>query len=380
MGASATVGFSGASRVARRLSPPDALQWRVVALAVGGGMLGIAGAYGFCTALGVLDPVGPGYEVYADKYLWLRWFHRAFALCGLLGAVVGSVGLSAVGLLVAGRWHALVATVGCVSAAAASAVLLLVWAYDTAAYPFGLDEGLRVRLLSASVVVCYGGFLLVGVAALGVRGLGRSRVLPLGLGACGVAYAAVPLALLISPPAYSGTFEGWPLTTITFSSPAWRTLTGLGWLLLARPLLRAPARERALVEAQNLVLARRLYEGAWVGGDPAVVDETSAPDLADHYGNGCGPESLKRSILGLRQSFPDLRFAVEAQEAAGDEVTTRWTASGTDRGGVLWYPPTGRRAEFSGTFVDRFEDGRLVEHRGEYDRDGLLRQLGLPRA
>ena len=59
-------------------------------------------------------------------------------------------------------------------------------------------------------------------------------------------------------------------------------------------------------------------------------------------------------------------------------MTTRWTASGTDAGGVLWYPPTGEAATFSGTFTDRFEDGRLVEHWGESDTAGLLRRLGLP--
>ena len=61
-------------------------------------------------------------------------------------------------------------------------------------------------------------------------------------------------------------------------------------------------------------------------------------------------------------------------------MVTRWRMSGTDRGGVLWYPPTGRRAFFTGFFTDRFSAGRLVEHDGTSDTDAMLWQLGLPRS
>lgn len=156
-------------------------------------------------------------------------------------------------------------------------------------------------------------------------------------------------------------------------------------MLLARPLANAPkresalaARDRARVVADNLARARRLYAEAWAGGNLAAIEELAAPDLVDRYGNGTGPGSLKRSVAGLRRSFPDLRFAVEEGEADGDEVTTRWTASGTDSGGVLWYPPTGRWASFGGSFTDRFFGGKIVEHRGSCDTASLLEQLGLP--
>jgi predicted ester cyclase len=82
-------------------------------------------------------------------------------------------------------------------------------------------------------------------------------------------------------------------------------------------------------------------------------------------------------VLRLRESFPDLVASVEGQEAERDLVKTRLTLSGTDWGsGVMWYPPTGRRVAFSATFEDRFSGGRLVEHGGSTDNEGLLRQLG----
>ena len=87
---------------------------------------------------------------------------------------------------------------------------------------------------------------------------------------------------------------------------------------------------------------------------------------------------MERVFSALRKSYPDLAVSVEGQEADGDTVRTRLALSGTDEGGVMWYPPTGRRVGFSATFSDRFEGGLLVEHEGEADTEGLLRQLGHP--
>jgi predicted ester cyclase len=86
---------------------------------------------------------------------------------------------------------------------------------------------------------------------------------------------------------------------------------------------------------------------------------------------------MERVFTDLWRSYPDLAVSIENQEAEGDLVRTRVVLSGTDRGGVLWYPPTGRCATFAAEFVDRFSGGRLVEHSGEADTEGLLRQLGL---
>jgi predicted ester cyclase len=137
-------------------------------------------------------------------------------------------------------------------------------------------------------------------------------------------------------------------------------LLNAGWVLLGFVLLGARSRERALVDAENLALARQLYEEAWANGNVGVIRALAAPDLVDHHGHH-GPESFERSAGALRRSFPELRFVLEDQRAEGETVTTRWTASGTDRGGVLWYPPTGKAATFSGVYTDRFSDGKLVE-------------------
>jgi predicted ester cyclase len=108
-----------------------------------------------------------------------------------------------------------------------------------------------------------------------------------------------------------------------------------------------------------------------------VVNERVAADFFDHLHHRRGPAEFKRTIADLHRTFPDLSVSVEEQHVEDDTVTTRCVLSGTDRGGVLWYPPTNKRASFTDTYTDRFSDGKLVEHRGESDIESLLRQLGL---
>ncbi|CAA9453956.1 MAG: Permease of the drug/metabolite transporter (DMT) superfamily [uncultured Rubrobacteraceae bacterium] len=154
------------------------------------------------------------------------------------------------------------------------------------------------------------------------------------------------------------------------------------WVLLGAMFLRR-ARGSALVEAsrvrekENLEAARRLYEEGLGRGDASVVDELVAEDFRDLKRGVRGKPGMGRVFSALRKSYPDLAVSIERQEAEGDLVTTRLTLSGTDGGGVLWYPPTGRRATFTAEFVDRFSDGELIEHSGQADTAGLLRQLGL---
>jgi len=226
--------------------------------------------------------------------------------------------------------------------------------------------------------------VLSGVAALWARGLGRWRFLAPLVCLLGTPLLSQYLPLVLLPERITMATQPAFATQVLLAST--QAVADAGWLLFGCILFgarereaRLLAKERRATEENNLALARRLYAEAWAGGNAETLGEIVAPDCEDRYGNGRGPESLGRAIADLLRVFPDLRFGVEEQTPGGDTVTTRWSACGTDMGGVLWYPPTGKRAEFGGLFVDRFADGRLVEHRGESDTAGLLEQLGLPR-
>ncbi len=178
--------------------------------------------------------------------------------------------------------------------------------------------------------------------------------------------------------------QGPPTGTYVGTSPVEKVglamLLVLGVLLLATHGLRRrkPAEERREVAEENRRKARRLYEEAFSAGNFSVIDEMVAEGFFDHLGQRRGPEGFKRSVASIRRTFPDLHVSIEEQSVEGDTVTTRCTMRGMDRGGVLWYPPTGKRANFAATYTDRFAGGMLVEHRGRSDTASLLKQLGLP--
>jgi predicted ester cyclase len=359
-------------------SPETPVRWGGFAL-VAGGTLGIVSeVLSLLLALGVLSHLSPGYEYFHEHYRGKRLLNVFYDLPGPLAALLVAAGQGGVySLLALGGKRIRLARTGLIFAASSAVLSAVPGLYRALTqpppFPYGSPEGttLSEMVPVATSLGVTAGVLMLGVAAARARGLGRSRVLPLVLGLLG----AASLPYLYSAMAFGGEVAGFAPAVVVGSSGL---LLNAGWVLLGFVLVGARSRERALVEAENLALARRLYEEAWGNGNVGVIRTLAAPDLVDHHHGQHGPDSFERSAGALRRSFPDLLFVLEDQRAEGESVMTRWTASGTDLGGVLWYPPTGKAATFSGVYTDRFYDGKLVEHWGESDTAGLLEQLGLP--
>jgi predicted ester cyclase len=55
----------------------------------------------------------------------------------------------------------------------------------------------------------------------------------------------------------------------------------------------------------------------------------------------------------------------------------RWTLVGTDTGGLMGMPPSGKTLTFTGTSIVRMEDGLIVERWANVDELGVLQQLGV---
>lgn len=313
-----------------------------------------------------------------------EWIWALADSVGLLGDLLVVAGLVGVYALLSGRLGFVggLAKVGFLLAVVPTVCYVGLWMreYLTEFY-YGPPDG-----LSFFSVVSYGygfvtplGFLLLGAAAVWVRGLGRWRALLPAIALMSTPLPHFLLFALFAPENGIGNATDF----LVYSAP--QMLADLGWIFLGLAMWNVRNREndvladdRRTLERKNLDRARRLYTGVWVEEDTAVLDGLVSPDVVDHGRGKRGREGFERGLTDLRRTFPDLRFEIEAQTAEGDAVVTRWRMSGTDRGGVLWYPPTGREATFTGAFTDRFYEGRLVEHRGEPDMDGLLGQLGLP--
>ncbi len=81
-------------------------------------------------------------------------------------------------------------------------------------------------------------------------------------------------------------------------------------------------------------------------------------------GQVVGIEGAKQHILGVRQTYPDLKLTINQQIAEGDWVVTRITARGTHQGEWMGIKPTGKRVTITGVNIDKVVDGKITEHGG----------------
>lgn len=184
-----------------------------------------------------------------------------------------------------------------------------------------------------------------------------------------------PVAMIESNTELVASLFGWfPSGMSLLEAPLWVLL---GLMLARRARVSVSGEAFRVRERENDAAARRLYEEGLGRGDASVLDDLVSEDFRDLRRGSRGKLGMERVFSDLWRSYPDLTVSIQDQKAENDLVTTRLTLSGTDKGGVLWYPPTGRRVTFTADFVDRFADGKLVEHSGEADTEGLLKQLGL---
>ncbi len=135
-------------------------------------------------------------------------------------------------------------------------------------------------------------------------------------------------------------------------------------------------------EANNAI-AEKFFNSVWNKGDFSVLDTLIAPDADDHSTVGGKPKTEKgsasfRAIVGMfRAAMPDIQLTIDDEVYAGDKVVHRWHLVGTDTGGVMGMPPSGKQLTFSGTTIVRMRDGQIVERWANVDELGLLQQLGV---
>jgi steroid delta-isomerase-like uncharacterized protein len=131
---------------------------------------------------------------------------------------------------------------------------------------------------------------------------------------------------------------------------------------------------------ENKAVVRRFIEEGWNKGNLKAVDELIATDHKDHTPGaeqfGPGREGVRKYVTTYRSAFPDARLNIQEQLAEGDKVVTRWIGEGTHRGELIGIPPTGKKASVPGITIDRVQGGKIVESWGNWDRLGLMQQLG----
>ena len=130
---------------------------------------------------------------------------------------------------------------------------------------------------------------------------------------------------------------------------------------------------------ENKQLIGRIIEGTINDRNPAVMDELAAPDYVYHDAASPvhGVAAFKQLAGVFLGAFPDLRLTIEDQIAEGDQVLTRLTIRGTQRGDFMDIPPTGKGVEASALLLSRFRNGKLVEEWERFDTMHFMQQLGV---
>jgi predicted ester cyclase len=112
----------------------------------------------------------------------------------------------------------------------------------------------------------------------------------------------------------------------------------------------------------------------------AVIDEIVAANFVSHSappGLPPGREGVKMWASAFRSAFPDLWSKVEDVIMEGDRVVERFRGGGTHQGELFGIPATGVTMETTGINILRIVDGKVVEHWGNSDDLGVMRQLGV---
>jgi predicted ester cyclase len=127
--------------------------------------------------------------------------------------------------------------------------------------------------------------------------------------------------------------------------------------------------------AERETQVRSFVEEVWNGRNY----EAAADLYSDSYVNpfGTGPSARVEPIRRYHQAFPDLHLDVEELIVAGDTVVLRGTFRGTDTGGRLGRPSTGRAVEDWIVDIMHFEGDKVVNEWIGADNLGLFIQLGV---
>lgn len=93
-----------------------------------------------------------------------------------------------------------------------------------------------------------------------------------------------------------------------------------------------------------------------------------------------GREAIARIYRAWFTVFPDVTVTWTDLLIDGDRAVQMATMAGTDTGGFMGLPPTGKRFGFPIVYMFTLEDGLIAHERRVYDFTGMLVQIGVLKA
>jgi len=125
-------------------------------------------------------------------------------------------------------------------------------------------------------------------------------------------------------------------------------------------------------------LAIRWFEEVWNQRRADTIEELSCPNCIGHmegqaYSGIAEFKQMREQLLG---ALPNLKIVIEDVLADENAAVVRWRVDGKHTGQALG-SPTQKAISFSGMTWLKFTDGKISEAWDRWNRDGLLRQLGV---
>lgn len=97
-------------------------------------------------------------------------------------------------------------------------------------------------------------------------------------------------------------------------------------------------------------------------------------------GEVTGRAAIENVYRAFFKSFPDLVMENAELLVDNDRAVQVATIAGTNVGGFMDLPPTGRQFRFPVVFIYRFENGQIVHEKRIYDFTGMLVKIGILKA
>ena len=107
--------------------------------------------------------------------------------------------------------------------------------------------------------------------------------------------------------------------------------------------------------------------------DDAVID---SPTAGVHQ----GPDGARQAYESIFQAFADNVRRTEALVIEGDHVAQVLTIEGTNLGGLMGLPPSGKHFRMPAVFLYDLRGDKIVRERRIYDFTGMLVQIGVLKA
>ena len=124
---------------------------------------------------------------------------------------------------------------------------------------------------------------------------------------------------------------------------------------------------------------RRMYELINAGNVDAFSEHLADAFVEHEVTPGLAPTKagVKDFFRMQLAAFPDLHMDAQDVFASGAKVVARVRYTGTNRGGFMGMPATGKHVDVQ--LIDMFlfgDDGRVHEHWGVIDALAMMQQLG----